>query len=133
MPRNDTAKQLKAACAGLDYPSETDAPWRVFRWSSAAGAPTVEGVKRRGRRPTNEPASEQSLEAFFKPLTCERDWYRDEERSVATRYRALQDLLAKHLAGLRVFRFGTSDVRIFVVGQDTAGGWTGVKTRAVET
>jgi hypothetical protein len=133
MPTSDTLAALRQAAEGLTYQSETDAPWKAFSWPGAAGDPTGEGVRRRGRHRADAPAEEQSPDDFFAPLTWEQDWYGDVERAQAQKYRALLDVVRRTLRGVKVFRVGRRKVRIYVVGVAPEGGWAGLATTAVET
>jgi hypothetical protein len=133
MPTSDTLAALRQAVEGLTYQSETDAPWKAFSWPGAAGDPTGEGVRRRGRQRADAPVEEQSLDDFFAPLTREQDWYGDEERVQAQKYRALLDVVRRTLRGAKVFRVGRRRKRVYVVGVAPEGGWAGLTTTAVET
>jgi hypothetical protein len=124
---------LAEAADGLSYQSETDAPWQAFGWSSANGDPTADAVKKRRRHKASAPVTEESVDEFFAPLVADKDWYGDEEKATAAKYREVLDVIKKKLGGAKVFRIGDRKVTIYVVGTDPAGGWAGLKTSAVET
>lgn len=129
-----TGESLQQASAGLMYQSETDAPWEVVAWGSATGTPTASEVKRLGRhRTAGAVAKVQPLDEFFAPLVADQDWYGDEERAVAQRYRDLLAVIKAHLTSPTVVRVGTRKLTVYVVGVAAEGGWAGLKTRAVET
>lgn len=129
----ETAAALEQASQGLMYQSETDAPWTVVSWPSAEGEPTAEGIARRGWDRADAPAGEQSVDEFFGPLTQDQDWYGDEEKAVAARYRSLLAIIKGVLRNPRVVRVGERKVAVYVIGQAKEGGWAGLKTTAVET
>jgi hypothetical protein len=133
MPTSETLAALQQAAAGLTYQSETDAPWTAFAWPDAAGAPTAEEVRRRGKQKPAAPIEEQSLEALFAPLVLLQDWFGDEEKSTAAKYQALLDAVKRLLSSPKVYRIGERKLAIYVIGQAKEGGWAGVKTTAVET
>ncbi len=133
MAATDTAADLRRAAAGLTYQSETDAPWRAFHWAGAAGVPTGEAVRRRGRHAAGAPVAEQSLEEFFAPLVADQKWYGEPERETARRYRNLLDTLERLLRDPKVFRIGRRKLVVYVAGVAPGGGWAGLKTTAVET
>src|SRR5207244_7013056 len=81
MPTTDTAAALQQAAAGLTYPSETDAPWTAFAWPDAAGPPTGEEVRRRGRHKSDAPVEERSVDELFAPLVQEQAWSGVEEKA----------------------------------------------------
>jgi hypothetical protein len=130
---SETVSALAAAADGLSYQSETDAPWKAFGWPSATGEPDADAVKKRGRHKPDAQATEQSVDEFFAPLTADKDWYEDEEKATAAKYRELLKVIKQRLSGAKVFRIGERKVTIYVVGTDPAGGWAGLKTSAVET
>jgi len=133
MPTNETLKALQDAADGLSYQSETDAPWTVFAWPTAQGEPTGEGVRQLGRHKAGAPVEEQTLEWFFAPLVGDQNWYGDEERATAARYRALLDVVKRYLKGAKVMRVGEREIAVYIVGTACEGGWAGLKTTAVET
>ena len=133
MPTTETAAALQKAADGLTYPSETDAPWKAFAWPDAAGAPTAEEVRKRGRHKADAPAEQRPVGELFEPLTSEQNWYGDEEKAAAAKNRALHDAVEKLLAAPVVFRFGERKIAVYVVGQAKEGGWAGLRTTAVET
>ncbi|VTT98986.1 Nuclease A inhibitor-like protein OS=Anabaena variabilis (strain ATCC 29413 / PCC 7937) GN=Ava_B0337 PE=4 SV=1: NuiA [Gemmataceae bacterium] len=129
-----TEAALQQASAGLLYQSETDAPWEVVAWASATGTPSAPEVKRLGRhRAAGAEAEVQSLDEFFAPLTIDQDWYGDEEKAIAQKYRDLLAVITQHLTSPTVVKVGTRKVTVYVVGAAAEGGWAGIKTKAVET
>jgi hypothetical protein len=133
MPTTETAAALEQAAAGLTYPSETDAPWTAFAWPDAAGPPTGEGVRRRGRHKPDAPVEERSVDELFAPLVQEQGWYGDEEKADAAKNRSLLAAVQGLLTQPKVVRVGKRKVAVYVVGQAKEGGWAGLKTTAVET
>jgi hypothetical protein len=133
MPTSKTAAALQQAAQGLTFESETDAPWEAFAWPTARGTPSGAGVRRWGRHGAGTPVEEQAVEEFFAPLCREQDWYGDEERAVAAKYRALLDVVTRCLKTPKVVRVGERRVTVYVVGTASEGGWAGLRTTAVET
>jgi nuclease A inhibitor-like protein len=133
MPDSEAARALAKAAEGLTYQSETDAPWKVFTWPAGEGSPTPEAVRRLGRDKPDAPASVQSIDEFFAPQIQQHDWFGDAEKAEAAKYGELLGAVKKHLQAPIVVRVGERKLTVYVVGQDPAGGWTGLKTSAVET
>ncbi len=133
MPDRETAGSLAQLTEGLLYQSETDAPWQAFDWPDAKGNPTPAEVCRRGKHKARSPVAQQTVDAFFAPLVQEQDWFGEEEKAVATKYRLVLDVLKKLLQGPTVFQVGNRKVTVYVVGTPKEGGWAGLKTTAVET
>ena len=125
-------KQIKKAVKGLFYMSETDAPIQVFA-GSEADAVTQENLLSQIGKETDTPVETRDFEEFFSQLTTIQDWFGDEEKATSEKYARLKDLLKNNLKDLTVFRIGSEEIDIFIVGIDSQGKLTGIKTQAVET
>lgn len=123
---------LAAACEGLIYISEMDAPVIPF-YGSKAETVTGETILRQAGLPADSPVTELSLDAFFGRLTEIREWYGETEKQRAKKFSELQTLLGENLSDPKVFRVGRVQVDIFAVGLDSDGRLAGVTTKAVET
>ena len=123
---------FEAACEGLVFISETDAPVLPF-----AGGPadTVTGeiiLQQTGREPQTD-VEEVEIGAFFTKLTTLKDWFGEPEKARAKKFLELKTLLEENLRELKVFRIGRIRLDIYVVGINTEGNLMGVTTNAVET
>ncbi len=116
---DECLETLRAATAGLLFPSETDAPFEPFVWVAGENTPAV--VSRFAGYPPAEPCLAMSLEEFLRDLNDDPP------------FRALKTILEKTLKAIRVYRFGTTAPVYYLVGQDSAGRLAGLKTNAVET
>jgi hypothetical protein len=133
MATSETAKALEQSADGLTYESETDEPWTAFAWPTATGEPTGTAVRQLGKHKPGARVDEKTLDEFFAPLVGEQDWYGDEERATAAKYRALLDTVKRNLTAAKVVRVGGRKKAVYVVGTAKEGGWAGLKTIAVET
>jgi len=133
MATSPTAQALQQAADGLTYQSETDAPWHAFAWPAATGEPTGPAVRQMGRHKPRSPVAEQLVDDFLGPLGRDKDWYGDEERATAAKYRALLDAVKRYLKSPKVVKVGRRKVTVYVVGVANEGGWAGLMTPAVET
>lgn len=115
--------ELSKASAGLEYPSESDAPFEPFRWDAAGGSAqqqvAAHALKRRK-------ICEIPVDGFFGALEGSED---------AERFQQLRGVLEKRLKGLKVFRVGEGEVKvdIYLIGQTPSGAWAGLHTTSVET
>jgi hypothetical protein len=129
-----TETALKEASAGLTYESESDAPWAVVYWPAASGEVTGEGVRKLDKHKPSAKIEEIPADAFFASLAADKDWYGDEEKAIAERYRALGATIQSTLTNPKVVRVAAgTKVTIYAVGQAKEGGWAGLRTEAVET
>jgi hypothetical protein len=126
-------RTLKEASAGLQYPSETNAPFEAFGWPQGEGKPDKARVLELAGLPPDTPVRVKTVDAFFKDATEEQDWMDQDERAEAQGFRQL----------VQTIKGALSDVKVFVVGQEAEkdayivgraeSGWAGLKTKVVET
>ncbi|MFZ4730819.1 MAG: nuclease A inhibitor family protein, partial [Pseudanabaena sp.] len=72
-----------------------------------------------------------ALEDFFATVVTDQDWFEDEDREIAQRFRDLQTAIAT-LENVQVFRLGKVEIDVYIVGaigQDLVG----LKTTVIET
>ena len=124
--------QIKEACKGLTYVSETDAPIEVF-FNSSMEKPSAEELLRLLNQ-QGEPATESTdLDDFFKRLTSAKEWHTKEQSRNVLKFRKLQQLLEKELEELRVIRIGKIRIETYVIGKGKNDEIVGIKTFSVET
>lgn len=124
-------EELKAATRGLLFMSESDYPFEVFVWGGAA--PTRGFLRGLAGADSSARVETRGAREFFRAAASEPDWKGEEELAVARRFGALLRLLETSLAGLKVYRVGTVDVKVYVAGRAPSGNFVGVSTRVVET
>jgi Nuclease A inhibitor-like protein len=127
---------LAAAVADLFWISETDAAFDLVQWpdktlvDQALDAATL---RQWLDLPGDMAVETCEIGSFFAIATEPQDWHGDEERAIAARYQALVKLLTSALKYGQVFRFGTINIEIYIVGQTPDKLWLGLHTQAVET
>ncbi|MBD1843518.1 nuclease A inhibitor family protein [Cyanobacteria bacterium FACHB-63] len=73
------------------------------------------------------------LDRFFEPVVTEQDWFGDEEKETAARYRSLLSALKQNLSEIRVYRIGAVEIDVYIVGLTEAKKVVGIATQIVET
>jgi hypothetical protein len=136
----DWIAQIAAAVEELCWMSETDAPFDVLHWTDVspdevtpAGDLTPAQVLNRAQLPLDTPVEVISLCAFLAPVTQRHSWHTDEDARGVEQFLALQTLLKQTLTQLQVYRCGTTELEIYVVGQSHDSNWLALHTNAVET
>ncbi len=127
---------LTNAIADLFWISETDAPFDIIQWPDKTLADNLLDASKLRQwldLPENIATETCELEPFFAIATEPQDWHGEEEKAIAKRYKALVKLLTTSLNQCQVFRFGTINIEIYIVGQTTDKLWLGLHTQAVET
>jgi len=115
---------LGKAAEGLRYPSETDAPFEPFSWGRVQGDLTPQAAAKLAGAAADAPVEEQSADDFFQYLDAAEN---------ADQFRKLRQAILAQLSGARVFRIGSINIDVYLVGRTKDGEWAGLKTQAVET
>lgn len=129
---SDVLESITQHALGLEYVSEADAPFTVFGGQQVSEL-NESSVREIAAIDGDKSAEEVPFDRFFERLTEIRDWYGDREKNIAKRFRELQSVLEEDLRDLTVFRFGSVQIDIIVVGIDREGRAVGLRTTAVET
>jgi hypothetical protein len=113
--------QLTDAVKGLEYPSESDAPFTPFHWPASA---TSARAQLAAQLKTDRGIEEVPVSDFFDALKDTND---------TARFEQLRRMLETSLTDLSVFRFGEVKVDIYLMGRLDAQNWIGLHTTSVET
>jgi hypothetical protein len=126
------ATQLKQASKGLFFLSETDAPFEVIHWS-AQGELTPAKLLQLTNHPPDAPLKMLAVDDFFAIATQEEDWHDEEERETVKLFQNMVSVLKQNLSQLQVFRVGSINIDVYIVGVTPSSDWTGLSTKLVET
>ena len=126
--------QLEALVEGLQMPSETDAPFRVFFVAESPDEPKAADFARMANIEVKdgEALETRSLGDLLDGPAQEEDWMREEEKATARRFAALRAFLNANFAEIEVFAWGDAKKQIVVAGR-VEGGFAGLVTIVVET
>ncbi|MDF5724469.1 MAG: nuclease A inhibitor family protein [Rhizonema sp. PD37] len=132
MTNQEIIEQLKAASRDLMFISESDYPFDVFLWEGMTSV-TAEKVIQQTAHPQDTPIEVVPLESFFRQATTVEDWQSPEEQETAKKYQALVLTLKSNLSNLQVYRLGTIEINVYIIGQTSTGDSVGLSTLVVET
>lgn len=124
---------LQKLVENLYWMSETDAPIQVFCWKNCGAIETKEQLLERTKHSAADCVEVVDLDRFFAPVVTEQDWFGDEEKKTATRYRSLLSVLKQNLSEIRVYRIGAVEIDVYIVGLTEAKKVVGIATQIVET
>jgi hypothetical protein len=129
MTAKEITDRLTKLSEGLLFPSESEYPLEPFTWKSATL--NRKTILTKAGKLAKTPIEAIALEDFFATVVTDQDWFEDEDREIAQRFRDLQTAIAT-LENVQVFRLGKVEIDIFIVGvigQDLVG----LKTKVIET
>ena len=129
MTTKETTDRLSTLSKDLLFPSESEYPLEPFTWKSATLKP--ETILTRSQKPSDTPIEAIALEDFFAPVFTDEDWFEDEDRAIAQRFRDLQAAIAT-LENVQVFKVGAVEIDVYIVGA-IGPDLIGLKTTVIET
>ena len=124
--------ELKEATKDLLFMSESDYPFEVIRWDKTQEI-TPDFLRKKAGKDADDPIEERSVDEFFKQAASMQDWHGKEETATAQKYQSLVKLLKERLTDLNVYRVGSVNITVFIVGKDQGGDRVGLSTHVVET
>jgi hypothetical protein len=121
---DDMLQQLKTATDGLEYPSESDAPFDAFLWPAKGAMNALALITARAH--AGQKIEQVPVDSFFADLSDSDD---------GARFAQLRRLLQSRLNDLHIFRVGAGEttVHIYLIGKTLAGEWAGLHTTSIET
>ncbi len=125
-------EELRAACAGLRWMSESDYPLEVIRWERREEV-TPEFLRGLTGDDSSTPVETRSPAELFRAAASEAEWKSETELASAAKFRAVRRLLEENLEDVKVYRVGEINMAVYVMGRSPEANWLGLKTRIVET
>lgn len=124
-------QSIEEAARGLLFPSESDFPIEPFSYGEQE--PTPAGLLEQRGLSADTPVEQAKLDDFFAGLTQSSEDASEADRASAERFRALMTVLEKNIEDARMYRLGTVNIEVIVLGRHASGAWLGVRTNVVET
>jgi Nuclease A inhibitor-like protein len=119
--------QLKQTSADLLWLSESDYPFEIVTWDKGIELTSLALFK------DAKAVESISLTEFFAPALVVEDWYEAEELATVDRYKLLLQSIESNLTELQVFRVGSIEIDVYIIGKTRDGDVIGLKTTVVET
>jgi hypothetical protein len=121
---------LTQASQGLLMPSESDYPFEVFVWEDVELTP--EKILELTNYPPATSIEQVELDYFFRNVAGEKDWHDKIQKENVAKFQNLVQVIKDNLAEIRVYRIGTIEVNVYIVGK-TNDGVAGLATKVIET
>lgn len=109
--------ELKETSAGLFVMSESDYPFEIIQWDGHTSI-TPDYLRGISGVPGDSPVEKTGIDDFF---------------NVSGKFPNLVKLLNVSLADLAVYKVGTINIPVYIVGRSPEGNWLGLSTRLVQT
>jgi len=124
------AQTLTQASQGLLMPSESEYPFEVFVWEDVKLTP--EKILELTNYPPATSIEQVELDYFFRNVATEKDWHDKIQKGNVAKFKNLLQVIKDNLAEIRVYRIGTIEVSVYIVGK-TNEGVAGLATKVIET
>ena len=132
MKKDGILETLKKASEGVQFRSDTDAPFEAFVWPSGEGKPEKSRVLELAGLPSTTAVRTKTLDAFLHDAIQEEAWHDEEEKAEVEQNKQLVASLKTALADVKVFEMGRVEKDVYIVGRADSG-WAGLKTKVVES
>lgn len=119
--------RLQQVTKDLLWVSESDYPFELVTWDKGIELTPIALFKDVGK------IESIPLKDFFAPTLVVEDWYEAEELATVDRYKLLLETIESLLTQLKVFRIGSVEIDVYIVGKTPDGDVVGLKTIVVET
>jgi hypothetical protein len=129
MTAKEITDRLSTLSKDLLFISESEYPLEPFTWKSATLKPKT--ILTRSQKPSDTTIAAIALEDFFAPVITDQDWFDDEDRATAQRFRDLQAAITI-LENVQVFKVGKIEIDVYIVGA-IGPDLVGLKTTVIET
>ncbi len=126
---------LQNLTSGLFFISESDAPWTTTVLDDtlplepqlhALATKTIDA-------PADTPIETREWATFLANAATVQDWMSAEDRATVARYQALKKYVDEQLTETKVYRIGSVEIDVFVVGHDADCNLIALATKTVET
>jgi hypothetical protein len=122
---------LLKATGGLLMPSESEYPFEAFRWLGENEL-TNQKLLELTSHPADSPVETVALDYLFRNVAYEKEWHDEVQKANVSKFQNLVSTLEKNLTDIKVYRVGTIDIDVYIVGKNE-GELAGLSTKVVET
>jgi Nuclease A inhibitor-like protein len=133
LTNSEIIDQLKQTSDGLLMMSESDYPFEVFLWEGAAPPVTPEIVLKQTGNGQDTPVEVVDIDSFFSVATTPQDWHEDEEKAMVAKFQKLLEVIKSSLKNPQVYRLGSIEIDVYIIGELPTGNLAGISTKVVET
>lgn len=123
---------FKQASEGLLFMSESEYPILVFLWSGIAPV-TPEKVVQQTDHSPDTPIKVIAVDDFFRIATKEEDWHSPSEQETVKRFQNLVQVIKANLSNPQVYRLGSKEVDVYILGTTPSSDLAGLSTKIIET
>jgi Nuclease A inhibitor-like protein len=125
-------EHLQEAISGLFFMSESEYPFEIF-FHETDQVLSVQNLLNFLKSPINIEVKTLSVDDFFAPVLIEYQWHDLDEQETVQRFKLLVTLLKSNLHNPQVYKVGSREIDVYILGVTNSGQWGGVITKVIET
>ncbi|MBD2511656.1 nuclease A inhibitor family protein [Nostoc muscorum FACHB-395] len=131
---NEITEKLKQASDGLLMISESEYSFEAFLWSNQAQEPmTAQKLLQLTGDSLETSIEEVELDYIFRNCAEEKEWHDEIQKQNVPKFRSLVKTLKDNLTDIKVYRLGTINIDVYIVGKTLSRDFAGISTKVVET
>ncbi|WP_392532928.1 nuclease A inhibitor family protein [Nostoc sp. C117] len=130
---NEITEKLKQSSVNLLMMSESDYPFEVICWTSEAHNLTTQKLLQLTNHPQDSQVEEVELDYLFRNCAYEKDWHDEQQKQNVTKFQTLLETLKNNLNEIKVYRIGTINIDVYIIGKTPSGDLAGLSTKLIET
>lgn len=131
---NEITEKLKQASDGLLMISESEYSFEAFLWSNQAQEPmTTQKLLQLTGHSLETSIEEVELDYIFRNCAEEKEWHDEIQKQNVPKFKSLVKTLKDNLTDIKVYRLGTININVYIVGKTLSRDLAGISTKVVET
>ncbi|MBE9005119.1 nuclease A inhibitor family protein [Fortiea sp. LEGE XX443] len=131
---NQIPAKLKQASNSLLMMSESEYPFEVVLWPGQAQETlTNQKLLQLTDHPPETSIETVELDYLFRNCAEEKEWHDEIQKQDVQKFQSLVNTLKDNLTDIKVYRLGTINIDVYIIGKTTSGDLAGISTKVVET
>lgn len=131
---NEVTEKLKQASKNLVMMSESEYPYEVVLWSNQGQEPLTNQKLLQLTAHSPETSIETvDINYFFRNCAEEKEWHDEVQKQDVEKFQSLLQTLKDNLHEIQVYRIGTINIDVYIIGKTPSGDLAGISTKIVET
>ncbi|QIR36057.1 nuclease [Tolypothrix sp. PCC 7910] len=130
----EITEKLKQVSNNLLMVSESEYPFEVFFWSGKSKESlTNQKLLQLTGHPQDTAIEIVDLDYFFRNFSQEQEWHDEIQKQNVQKFQSLIKTLKDNLTDIKLYRLGTVNIDVYIVGQTLSQELAGISTKLVET
>jgi len=131
---NEIIAKLKQGANDLLMISESEYPFEVFYWTGQTQESlTNQKLLQLTGHPPETLIETVDVDYFFRNCAQAKEWHDEIQKENVQKFQLLVKTIKENLTNIQVYRLGTINIDVYIVGGTPSGDLAGISTKLVET